>query len=244
MTLLLAQSTAITVLIGPALDKDDFVTPETALSPTVYLSKNGGAQAARNSASAIAHDRDGFYRVPLDTTDTNTLGVLVVQFSDATTHLPVCVRYLVVSAIDTLNKTVPGSYASGSAGFALGRIGSGSITTVSLVAQSGDVTIVQGDDYNVDDGRQLDWTESADGTAWPVLTGATITFTAGGLSKAGSVVTATGSSKKVRVQLTSAETATLAIGTYAFDVQATLATNSRKITLVSGELTVSPQITA
>jgi hypothetical protein len=94
----LKQSTTVTVQMGPALDKTDGVTAETALSPTVYLSKGGAAQAARTSATAITHDRDGFYRVELDTTDTDTLGRLLAQFSAAATHLPVWHEYMVVPA--------------------------------------------------------------------------------------------------------------------------------------------------
>lgn len=89
MARILRQATAVTLTMGPALDNTDGVTAETGLSPTVYVSKNGAAQAARNSASAISHDRDGYYRVPLSATDTDTLGHTRVQFTDAATHLPV-----------------------------------------------------------------------------------------------------------------------------------------------------------
>lgn len=94
----LKQSTAVTVQAGPAVDKTDGVTAETALTPTIFLSKEGAAQAARSSAGAITHDRDGYYRIPIDTTDTNTLGHLLLQFSDAATHLPVLEHFIVVTA--------------------------------------------------------------------------------------------------------------------------------------------------
>lgn len=93
----LRQSTAVTITMGPALDKTDGVTAETGLSPTVYLSKNGAAQAARNSATAITHDRDGFYRVPLNANDTDTLGHIRAQFTDAATHLPVWEDFNIVA---------------------------------------------------------------------------------------------------------------------------------------------------
>ena len=141
------------------------------------------------------------------------------------------------SAADPLTNTVPGTYASGTAGAALGRIGSGQVTTTSPVAVSGDVTIVRGDDYNAADGRALDWTDVS--AAWPDLTGATIAVTVQTTAtttwtKAGSVVTPTGSGKKVRVEPTAADTATFAGGaSYPFDVQATLA-SGRKVTLLRG----------
>src|SRR3989337_306370 len=85
----LKQSTTITIRMGPALDKTDGVTEETGLSPTVEISKNNGAFAARNSATAIAHDSNGWHSVELNTTDTNAVGRLISKFDDAATHLPV-----------------------------------------------------------------------------------------------------------------------------------------------------------
>lgn len=90
------QSTTITVQLGPALDATDGVTEETALSPTVELSKNGAVFAARNSATAITHDANGWYRVELNATDTNTLGRLIAKFDDSATHLPVWHEFMVV----------------------------------------------------------------------------------------------------------------------------------------------------
>jgi len=93
---LLRQSTATTIKLGPAVDVGDGATPETGLSPTVYISKGDAALAARNSAGPITHDRDGYYQVPLDTTDTGALGSLVAEFEDAATHLPVNREFMVM----------------------------------------------------------------------------------------------------------------------------------------------------
>ena len=94
----LRQSTTITVDIGPALDSTDGVTAETALSPTVYLSKAGAAQAARNSATAISHDARGYYRIELNTTDTNTLGMLKAVYHE-TGATPVWDDFMVLPAV-------------------------------------------------------------------------------------------------------------------------------------------------
>jgi hypothetical protein len=94
----LKQSTAVTIRLGPALDRSDGVTEETALSPTVEVSKNHGAFAARNSATAITHDSNGWYAVELNTTDTGTLGPLIAKFDSAADHLPVWREFLVVPA--------------------------------------------------------------------------------------------------------------------------------------------------
>ena len=135
-------------------------------------------------------------------------------------------------ASDPLLNQVPGAYASGTAGAALGRIGSGQITTVSPVAQSGDVETIMGDDYSSTDARALDWTDTS--ASWPTLTDATIAVTIRGVSSyAGSVVTATGDSKKVRLELTDVQTAAIPAGWYPFQVIATL-TSGNVVTLVEG----------
>lgn len=125
---------------------------------------------------------------------------------------------------------------SGTTGAALNRIGSGQITTTSVVAQSGNVTTIAGDDYSNTDSRAIDWTDAS--VSWPDLTGASILVTVKSgtttlMSKAGSVVTPTGSSKKVRVQPTAADTRAIPVGTYEFDVQATLS-NGHIVTLLRG----------
>ena len=77
----LRQSTTVTVQVGPFLDATDGVTAEDGLagSMTVQISKAGAAYANRNSATAIAFDADGWYRVELNTTDTATVGPLMLK---------------------------------------------------------------------------------------------------------------------------------------------------------------------
>ena len=95
----LRQSTTRNVKIGPFLDKTDAVTEETGLAGAmdVELSKESGAFANRNSATAITHDVTGWYAVELDTTDTDTLGLLELKVHLAGTHLPVWRTYEVVT---------------------------------------------------------------------------------------------------------------------------------------------------
>lgn len=94
----LKQSTSVTIRLGPFLDKTDGVTEETALSPVVEVSKNHGAFAARSSATAISHDAAGWYAIPLDTTDTGTLGNFIVKSDDSANHLPVWREFTVIPA--------------------------------------------------------------------------------------------------------------------------------------------------
>ena len=93
----LKQSTTTTIYLGPFVDDSDGKTAETALTITAYLSKAGAAAVARNSATAISHDRDGYYRVELNATDTNTAGRLRV-FSSTAGALPVWADCVVLPA--------------------------------------------------------------------------------------------------------------------------------------------------
>jgi hypothetical protein len=98
---LLRQSTAVTLRIGPFLDKTDGVTEETALSLTsadVQISKAGAAFGNKGDATAPVHDSDGWYSCLLNTTDTGTLGRLIVKVHDAAIHLPVWHDFEVVHA--------------------------------------------------------------------------------------------------------------------------------------------------
>ena len=103
----LKQSTTTTISLGPFVDDTDGKTAETGLSLTVYLIKNGAAAAARNSATAISHDRDGYYRVELNATDTATLGLLRA-FAAAAGALPVW-RDLVVLPGNAYDSLIGGS---------------------------------------------------------------------------------------------------------------------------------------
>lgn len=93
---ILKQSTAVDVLIGPFVDSDDGYTAETGLSPSVKLSKNGQALAAKNDATTPVHDADGYYNCELDATDTNTVGTLVLSVVGDATSLPVRHEFQVV----------------------------------------------------------------------------------------------------------------------------------------------------
>jgi hypothetical protein len=98
---ILKQSTAATIVIGPMLDDTDGKTAETALTISqadVLLWKEGGTTLAQKTeATSATHRSNGLYTVPLDTTDTNTLGTLIVSVAEAGA-LPVRHDYKVVTA--------------------------------------------------------------------------------------------------------------------------------------------------
>ena len=94
------QSTAATIKLGPFLDDTDGKTPETGLTISqadIRLSKNGGAFAQSNNTAGATHNENGYYDVPLNTTDTNTLGTFRVAVSKSGA-LPVWQDYMVVTA--------------------------------------------------------------------------------------------------------------------------------------------------
>ena len=119
----LRQSTSVDLPIGPMLDETDAKTAETALTitqPDIRLKKNGGAWAQKNAAQTLSHEENGYYEVTLDTTDTNTLGLmrLAVHESGA---LPIFEDFLVLPAnvydsliagTDTLDVQVTGMGAN------------------------------------------------------------------------------------------------------------------------------------
>ena len=83
---LLKQSTAATVKLGPFVDDADGKTPEEGLAiaqADIRLTKNGGAFAQTNNAAGATHDENGWYGVPLGTTDTATLGRLKVAIYES-----------------------------------------------------------------------------------------------------------------------------------------------------------------
>jgi hypothetical protein len=97
----LKQSTATTLLLGPFLDETDGQTAETALTVSqadVLLWKQGGTTLAqKNESTSCTHRSNGLYTCPVDATDTNTLGTLVVSV-DESGAAPIRQDYTVVAA--------------------------------------------------------------------------------------------------------------------------------------------------
>ena len=122
----------------------------------------------------------------------------------------------------------------------LAKIVSGTtITITSPVTVGGDVTTIQGDTYELNDGRSLDWTSAL----WPDLTSATISVVVRGVTAfAGSVVTPTGTAV-VRLELTAVQSATIPADKRAYMVYATQ-TDGDIICLVSAWWTSKARVSA
>ena len=106
----LKQSTTTTIQLGPFLDDTDGVTAETGLTVAdtdVYLSKAGAAFANPNDTNNATHDRAGWYRKQLNTTDTNTLGRFIVEVQESGA-LPVWREFMILPA-NVFDSLVSGS---------------------------------------------------------------------------------------------------------------------------------------
>lgn len=144
------------------------------------------------------------------------------------------------AASDPLLNVVPGAYAQGTAGAAMGRIGTGTINVNSPMKPNGDSEIWVGYDMLAVNGDALIWTDTLG--VWPSdITGATISMLTnitgpGGtpLTLAGVVVVPTGANKQVMVEPTAALTVGSGVPrTAAYDVIATLV-NGKIVPLVKG----------
>lgn len=97
--MLLRQSTAVTIKSRKFVDSIDGFTAETGLTinqSDILLSKNGGALAQKNSATAGVHDSGGHYDIALNAPDTGTLGRLTLAIAVAGAF-PVEMEFMVVT---------------------------------------------------------------------------------------------------------------------------------------------------
>lgn len=79
----LGDSSGDLAYLGPFLNPTTGAAVTTLTGMTVYVRKHGGSRAARHATGAITHDGGGYYNVPLDATDLNTHGTLVVTAEPA-----------------------------------------------------------------------------------------------------------------------------------------------------------------
>lgn len=124
--MILRQSTAVDVLIGPFLDTTDGASSEAGETPVVKLSKNGQALGAKSDVTVPVYDADGYYNCELDATDTNTIGQLVLTVAKSATALPVRHEFDIVdeAVYDALFGTSALATVAGAVGSVTGAVGS------------------------------------------------------------------------------------------------------------------------
>jgi hypothetical protein len=104
------QSTARRVILQAYLSSDH-VTPATGKTIPVQISKNGGAYGNPNAGATNATEiANGSYYVDLDTTDTGTLGPLIVRGTEGTID-PIVSINQVILAVPVVNLTQIGGDA-------------------------------------------------------------------------------------------------------------------------------------
>ena len=98
----LKADTAATILIGPFLDKDDGVTPETGITlgaaDSAEIMKHDGTTFIDISARTFTHKEKGMYTLALTANDTDTEGRMTVFISDESICLPVWAEFMVIRA--------------------------------------------------------------------------------------------------------------------------------------------------
>lgn len=121
--LVLKQSTAIDIRMGPFVDATDGVTPETTVTlagadQAEVLKANGAATSAMAGTFAAVTGSDGWYDYTVAAGDVDTVGEVVFVVQDASVCLPVFTRgYVVEEAI------YDAMFAGSAAGFdANGRV--------------------------------------------------------------------------------------------------------------------------
>jgi len=101
MSLILKQSTAIDIRMGPFVDESDGKTPETGVTIAAsdqaeVLKANGAATVAMTGTFAAVSGSDGWYDYTVATGDVDTVGEVVFVMQDVSVYLPVFVRGYVV----------------------------------------------------------------------------------------------------------------------------------------------------
>lgn len=215
-----------------AFDRTDN-TPKTgdAAQITAKITKDYGSATAVTDTNPTEIE-DGYYIFDLAKAETNA-DILLILPESSTGDIQVI-------GVPSTQTTV--AYAIKTA---TDQIGSADITVSSPIATDGDITLHQYDDYNNNESRSLEWTNS-DGDWGPDdITDATVEFVirdSNGVVKLtadGEVVTPTGT-QKVRVELTNEETDVLDYKTtYEYQLRLILDTSERQETIAIGSVAVT-----
>lgn len=213
----------------------------TGLTSTVNVDRitlSSGTRTALATGAAATEARNGIYYYRLTDADPVLYEYVVVFFgtgSNVDQHeVPGVLQPDPAARItdNLLAAAVPAAYTSGSVGVALGRIGTAQVTVTSPVTEDGAITLVLGDDYRTSDGRALTFV----GTNWPTLTGGTVSLRVQAASVIAISGTVTGAAS-CRVEVTSAQTISVGLGVWLYDLEATL-TSGYVATLQQGTITI------
>lgn len=207
-----------------------------------------GQQVGSDITTGFVDLGDGYYLWTYDDFDETFRGA--VAFYDTSTSPPTLKAVAAINP-EVLNLlAVPlaqQAYPVDSMGRILSAVGRGIIHYITPIFPTGEVTIHQGDDYLAMDNRALEWTEAEGGAQFPDLSGATVKLYVSTTPVSvfdGTVVSNT-PPRKVRVELTHAQTANLPAGAFLYELKVSIGeTPQRIITVARGTFNVIPQISA
>lgn len=126
--IIVRQSTARIVTVGPVLDADGVAVTGSVVGD-FKISKNGGAPAALNGSATLTHRHTGYYSLSLTTSDLDTVGSAEITCDDTVNACPVKEMVVIEEAIYDALFAASANAFSGSAGAStLTALASGSIT--------------------------------------------------------------------------------------------------------------------
>jgi hypothetical protein len=166
MSILIQQAQTAQALPFLMVDSTDHLAPKTGLTPTVTLSKNGGAFSA--PAGAVTEIGSGWYKVAGNATDSGTLGPLILH-ATASGADPVDVQFAVVAfnPLDAVRLGItglPNAVAGANGGLPLGDA-SGRTTVGSIAANAVNAAALATDAVTeIQTGLALDSTVAKDAT--------------------------------------------------------------------------------
>jgi hypothetical protein len=138
------QSTALTLIVGPILDSTG-AEYASAVIGDLSISKNGGTLTALASTATLTYIANGYYTLALNTTNTNTLGVLQITCNKSTYQMPPFERMIlpatVYDALTTNETNVSGGLLAATATITATGAYIGNATAALAVDASGRVDV-------------------------------------------------------------------------------------------------------
>jgi hypothetical protein len=104
--IIVKQSTARTVIVGPVLDASGVAVTGSVVGD-FKVSKNGGAPAALDGSATLTHRHTGMYSLALTANDLDTIGSAEITCDDTVNACPV--KELVVIVASVYDALVPGT---------------------------------------------------------------------------------------------------------------------------------------
>ena len=166
--MLIKQSTSAKVIPFFMVDSADHIAPKTGLTPTVTISKNGAAFGS--PAGAVAEIGSGWYRIAGNTTDSNTLGALLVHATGTGADPFDVIHEVVAFDVDTSTVVLTSAYDAAKTAASPAQVATELTTYGALKPTVATRTL----DVSTTGEAGLDWANIGAPTTTVALTGTTI----------------------------------------------------------------------